>query len=156
MKRILLISAFLSVFSFGCTPTAPTAGAVMSPIKAVGCNIETAVSTGFANAVAAALTCSNVSAVQTSLQTAFGNANLCVAQASVDLAKKAALEAKVSGKPALKGIIGNIACPMAISAAMGYLTATIPAAWGCSASATTSAAAIATALTTACETAVPL
>lgn len=141
MRYLLLISL---VSFIGCTST-PT----LSPIADAGCQIETAVSSGIGTAVASALNCSNASAVQASLQAAFGNANLCAQQAAVSAAQA---QAKAQGiKP--QGVVGNLACPVAVSAALGYLTNAVPSSWGCSSGTTMSA--VSTAVIAACQSAIP-
>lgn len=127
--------------------TAPAPSPVLSPLQDVGCEIESAVTSSFANTIANSFSCKNTSVIQANLQTAFGNANLCPkVTPAMTIAKAQAVHAK--------GIVGNIACPLAISTAIGYLTSQIPTAWGCSAQVT--AASLTSTLTTACEAAVPL
>ena len=148
MKSILTIAT--CVFTLcGCTKTATGS---MTPIQAVGCDIQTLVTSGLAASVATALSCTNQTQIQTDLQSAFGNANLCAAQA-VSTANAAQVKAaKAAAKP--MGIVGNIACPIAINTVIGFLSNSVPTTWGCSASAT--AAALSSALTAACETAIPI
>jgi hypothetical protein len=147
MKKLMLLAAILGILC-SCTSSSPSPGSVISPITAVGCSIETAVTAGAASGIATALNCTSQAAIQTSLQLALGNVNFCSYQPQADAAKLAK-----SSKQPLKGVLGDIACPVFINTAMGYLTNSVPAAWGCAAGA--SASAIAAALTTACETAIP-
>jgi len=126
----------------GCTKTSP----IITPIKDVGCAIESAVTGSISQVVATSLNCTNQAAVQASLQSAFGNANLC---ATASMAKQASLK---SDRP--KGVIGDLACPVAVSAAMGFLSNQVPTTWGCSVGATASA--LSAALVAACEAAIPL
>jgi hypothetical protein len=163
----------LSLFLFSCTKNNP----VLTPIQQAGCAIETAVTTSFSGGVATTLSCTNQAKIKTDLQNAFGNANLCQApvpqptsqpgtaslvKAKIwstvgDVTESDLKEAKGAGlSKALKpqGLVGNIACPIAVSAAMGFLSNIVPSSWGCSTSA--SASALDTTLVTLCETAVPL
>lgn len=142
MKKLLILPLFLFV---GCTKTTTS---TLSPIADAGCVVETAVTSGIAGSVATALTCTSVSAIQTSLQAALGNVNLCK---TATTAQATAASAKVVTS---KGLVGNIACPLAVNTVIGYLTNSIPTAWGCSAGAT--AASLELALTVACEAAIPL
>lgn len=148
MKKLILC---LCVFFTGCTKTATTTS-TLTPIQAVGCDVETAVTASFATGVVKALTCTNEAAVQASLLLAFGNANLCSNQVTAVSAVQ--IKAAVSKAIKPQGVIGNIACPIAVSTALGYLTNSVPVSWGCSASA--SATTLSTALISLCESAIPL
>jgi hypothetical protein len=143
-----IIAIFFLVFSCGCTNNNST----LTPIQQVGCDIETAVTTSFVSGVATALSCSNQAAIQTSLQSAFGNANLCSGPRGLVTASQ--MKAAKAGVMKPDGVIGNLACPIAISAALGFLSNSVPSAWGCSQSA--SASTLATTLTSLCEAAIPL
>lgn len=160
-----------ALFLASCTKSG---GPVLSPIQEAGCAIESAVSGGMASVVSSSLQCSHPDVVAQQLQAAFGNANLCAAPVAapanaamlagqkfskVGDVSAADLDAAKSGmhanavKP--NGIIGNIACPIAINAAIGFLSNAVPAAWGCSGP-NASISGLIGALTAACETAVPL
>ena len=151
MKGLLfscfLVCAGVTVMGSSCSKTATTTTtAVLTPLEDVGCSIETAVTGGMASTVASALTCTNVAAIQASLVTAMGNVNIC--------AKAPAVTVQSKGLVKTQGLIGNIACPIAITTVVGFLTNSIPTTWGCSANATV--AALTTALTAACEAAIPI
>lgn len=154
MKYLVLLCALFTII--GCTSSSGS----LSPIQQVGCDIETAINASFSQAVASALTCSNPGAIQSSLATAFSAANLCMGQVAAATtaqlsSAKAALKAGVKSdavKPL--GVVGNLACPIAVSSALGFLSNAIPASWGCSA--TASASALSATLTTLCEAAVPI
>lgn len=148
MKYLLIALTFLFV---SCTTTQPT----MNPIAAVGCDVETALTTPLAASVAAVFSCTNQSAIQASFQTALGNANFC-AQPGVAGTTTAQIEAaKTAIKDGVnKGIIGSVICPLAINTLVGLATPSIPASWGCSASASSST--LLQALTVACVAVVPL
>jgi len=148
MKRLMVVMAFMFTF-LGCTSSTPTSSGTMSPIQAAGCDVETAILGGASTAVGTALSCTNTSAIQASLTTALGNANLCAAP-GVAAVTGSAIKAKAVGKL----VIGNIACPIAINTIVGFLSNTVPTAWGCSA--TASASSLAATLTTVCEAAVPI
>lgn len=141
----------LAILCLGVMACKSSTSSSISPIQAVGCDIETAVIGAEAGAIATLLTCANQTQISTDLQTALGNANLC-AQPGVAAVSMPQLKAKASAKP--MGIIGNIACPLVINVAIGYATQAVPASWSCTTGA--SAASLAAALTAACETAVPL
>lgn len=169
----LILALISCVFVLSCSKsTSP----VLTPIQDAGCAIETAVSGGLAGAVSTALSCTNPQVVAQQLQSAFGNANLCsapvpapAAQAMVagaqpkyskvgdvsasDLnAAKAGLHANLVKA---QGVVGSVACPIAINAAVGFLSNSVPAAWGCSGPNATISGLV-SALTTACIAAVPL
>lgn len=169
MKLLLVLIS--CVFMFGCKQNP-----VLSPIQDAGCAIETAVSGGLAGAVSGALQCSHPDVVAQQLQSAFGNANLC--QAPVPAPAQAALVAGVAPKfskvgdvsdadlKAAKsglhanmvkpqGVVGSVACPIAINAAVGFLSNSVPAAWGCTGPNATISGLV-SALTAACVAAVPL
>lgn len=134
MKKLILVISFLAIA--GCSSSS------LTPIQTAACDIETAVSNGLASSVASALSCTNTAAIQTSFLTALGNANFCPATSSA--------QSKVS----VKGAVGNIVCPLAVSTILGFLSNSVPSSWGCSAS--TDAGSLSTALTTACEAIVPI
>ena len=148
MKIVLSLLISL-MFVGGCTSSSGS----MTPIQAAGCDVESAILGGAATAIATALSCSSVSSVQSSLTTALGNANLC---SSSQVASVTASSLKAAKSAAVKplGIVGNLACPIAVNTIVGFLSNSIPSAWGCSAS--TDAASLSTALTAACEAAVPI
>lgn len=143
-----LLGVLLVVSLFGCTKTNST----LTPIQQVGCEIESAVSTSFSAGVASAMSCTNQAAIQASLQTAFGNANLCAGPASAVTAAQIKTAKSLAVKP--QGVVGNLACPIAVSSALGFLTNSVPSSWGCSASA--SASTLQSTLVSLCETAIPL
>lgn len=168
MKSLVIIVGCL--MTLGCHP----GGSTVSPIQAAGCDVETAILGGASTAIGTALSCGNVSAIQASLTTALGNANLCatpIPQAPASAASKAA------GSPAYKtigdvplsalkssavksdavrslGIVGNIACPIAINTVIGFLSNSVPAAWSCSSGST--AASLEATLVQVCQIAVPI
>lgn len=175
--KILLIPVLLAFV--GCTSSTTTtpSGGSMSPIQAAGCDVETVLLGGASSAVATALSCSNTTAIQTSFTTALGNANFCATPIPPTTASGSAAKAKTAEPvwttigqipvsalhagtsveaKAVKtmGVVGSIACPIAINTVIGFLTNSVPAAWGCSA--TASAAQLETVLTAACEAAVPI
>lgn len=150
MKMLILILAPLFLFGLTACPKSSTGS--LSPIQQAGCDIETAINASFSTAVAAALTCSNTAAIQASLATAFGAANLCTGQ--VASATTTQLNAAKSAAVKPNGIIGNLACPVAVSSALGFLSNAIPSSWGCSA--TASASALQATLTALCEGAVTI
>jgi hypothetical protein len=157
VKIKMLLICILSLAAFaGCTKSS-SGGGTVTPIQAAGCDIETAILGGASGAISSALSCTNSAAIQASLTTALGNANLCAAPGVAAVSSGQMSAAKASMKSAAAkpmGVIGNIACPIAISTIMGFLSNSIPSAWGCSASA--SAAGVSAALVSVCEAAVPI
>lgn len=151
MKCLAVLSlACLGLFLAGCTSS--NSGTV-TPIQAAGCDVESAILGGAAGAIASALSCTSTSAIQASLTTALGNANLCAAPGVAAISAASMKSAKSAAvKP--QGVIGNLACPIAVNTIVGFLSNSVPSAWGCSASA--SASALAATLTSVCEAAVPL
>lgn len=156
-KCLLILFGFLAIFEMGCTSS--STGSSISPISAAVCDVESAITSAEAVAIASLLTCSNESTIQSSLQTALGNANLCsnasisAATAAQIASAKAAHAVKTAGMPVSKAVIGDLACPIVVNVLIGFGTSSIPTSWGCSASSTASS--FMAALTTACESAVP-
>lgn len=166
----------LVIMIAGCSVFKNSTTGALTPVGGAVCDIESSLANGLAGSVAGTLACSNQAAIVTSLQSALGNVNLCAAPlpapASAALKSLDASGWKTVGdvpasalkKPAsvgLKaeavktmGIVGQIACPIAIDTGIGFLSNSIPAAWGCSASVTVQT--IQSALIAACELAVPI
>lgn len=139
MKLSMSFIAALALVLGACTsPSTPTPAPVPAPVVAVGCQLETSLVTVLASNVATTLTCSNLSAIQTDMQMALGKANLC--------APNEAQKAK------FKGVVGNLACPLAVEAVLGMLASKIPAGWGCAPG--SNPAGLGDTLTAACQKAV--
>ncbi len=115
--------------------------ASLNSVVAAGCNEQTKALTGLSAGIAKSLNCAKPEAISASLTAALGNVNLCK-------------YAVTPGGIVAKGIVGNIVCPVAVSTAIGFLTAAIPPEWECTVSA--DAGGVASALTSICEAAVPL
>lgn len=131
----MFLSVLVMTLTFtGCNSTNDT-----------GCAIETTVTTALSSALATALTCKNASVMQSDIQAALGKANLCAAATTQAQLKSSGI--------VVKGVVGNIVCPLAVSAVSGLISSKIPATWGCTVA---SGSSIATVLTTACEAVVPL
>ncbi len=172
----LLLLIGVGLLGFGCSK-----GSSVSPIAAVGCDIEAAVLGGAAGVIASQLQCSNLSNIQSGLQVALGNLNFCTipvpaapapAPAAALKAANAApqwktlgdvtsaqlssvkAQAQIKGAMKAMGIIGSIACPAFINIAGGYLSNVVPGTWGCSGN--VSASVILQALESACIAAVPI
>jgi hypothetical protein len=152
MKKILFLLTTMA-FLGGCPKTATAPTGTMSPIQTAGCDVETAILGTAASAVASALSCTGSAAIQASLTVALGNANLC-ASPIVSGTTMAALKSEASAKAKPMGVVGNLACPIAINTIVGFLSNSVPTTWGCSA--TSSASALVSVLTAACESAVPI
>lgn len=114
--------------------------AVLQPLASAGCSIENSFIPAATATVAKAFNCSNSAAITASIQSVTGNVALCSTAAGMSAR--------------MRGPIGNLACPLAVNAVMGFLTAPLPPAWGCSVPA--QANSLMTVLTTACEAAVPI
>lgn len=114
-----------------------------STVKPVGCAVEQSAESAISAAVATSLSCTNLSAIQTDITAAIGKLNLCTVN-----------DAACQVKHHLKGPVGDVVCPLAVSGAMGLLANAIPQAWGCSPSASLSG--LASVLTKACTSVVPL
>jgi hypothetical protein len=141
MKLAFLI---LTAFSFtGCSWfKSASVQAALQSVVVTGCNEQTAILKGLSGSVANSLNCTAPDEIQKSLTSAMGNVNLCkyVPQPQ-------------AGMP-MKGIVGNIVCPIAVSTAIGFMTSAIPKEWGCTV--TGAADKVQVALTAICEGAVPL
>lgn len=138
----LFIIMATAIFSFGCKSTAPTGSG-----GAIGCSVETIVTTAAAGAIAAADSCTNVSQIQTDIQAALGSINMCAAAAVQT--QMVSLKKKQGDK--FQGIVGSIVCPLATDAIMSLIGTKTPATWGCSGSASVSSA-----ISAACIAAVPI
>ncbi len=136
MKFLFAAVLMLTMTFVGCNkPSDPT-----GPIAAVGCSVETAITSSLAATIGSTLTCSNLTQVQLDIQGALGKANLC--------AQAVPPPASAQSKQKFKGIVGGLVCPLAIDAVLGLVVSKVPASWGCSPSASTTG--LATALGAAC------
>lgn len=117
---ILLVAA---LFLMSCTSVEP-----------VVCAVETSAASALSNQIASALTCTNTAAIQSDILASLGKANVC--------------STTVASFKSLKGPIGDIVCPIAVTAVLGLVSDKVPSSWGCSA---TSTSTLGTLLTTACE-----
>lgn len=173
MKRILILAGAL-MLAVGCKTSSTSTNPVLTAIESAGCDVESAVTGAIGTAVVSACKGTGTAAAcGAAFQTSLGNVNFCAiplpATASVALLANPAVWKKLGDIPAsaLKstggvkpqnmspmGLVGNIACPIGINTSMGYLTAQIPLACGCTISLTASQ--IDSDLTTACEAAVPI
>lgn len=146
---------------------------VLVALDSAGCDVEAAITGGIGQSIVSACKGTGTAAAcSAAYQTALGNVNLCSVQVSsaaalvagvksfkkigdvtaADLSKaKGSVKAQVA-KP--MGLVGSIACPIAVNTIMGYLTAQIPLACGCTVSLTASQADVD--LVNACQIAVPL
>lgn len=171
MRYLLLVLLVLA----GCKSNQPSP--IIQPIKDMACAVEKSVAGGIAQAVASSLTCAHSDVMQADLQAAFGNANMCAAPVPVPApapgvasAMAAPMWKTIGDVPgdALKpkdgmkaqdvkpmGIIGSIACPIAVNSAIGFLSNSLPEKWGCTGP-NASFAALISAATAACLAAVPI
>ena len=140
MKGLALGLVCLTMSGCGWFQSASVQAALKNAEVSV-CNQETAALTSISQSIAKTLTCSNVAQIQTDLTAVLGNVNVCKW-----------LPAPSTGLK-LTGPIANLFCPIASSAAVGFLTQSIPSKWGCTA--TAEASAMQAALTSICET-IPL
>ncbi len=117
------ISLFAFLFLMGCSSQQ-----VKEPI----CNLQKSIAATVADTVASALACSNKEQISADIMSKLGKANLCAASAT--------------------GVIGDVACPVAINALSEYLRGEIPASWSCTVDDTSGLAKL---LLEACKGAVP-
>jgi hypothetical protein len=103
--------------------------------KDVGCSVETEAAQALSQAIAKGLACANIAQIQSDLLSVLGPVDLC------------------STTSKFKGPIGNVACPLAVSAAMNLLNKAVPSSWGCMINNTDG---LSQTLTSACEVAVPI
>lgn len=166
MKFWILLLSFLVLNA--CTQK-PDPGAILKPIQDAGCAVESAITGGFGSEVVSACAGTDAIACGQAFQSALGNVNLCQTplpqQPPQVAASPAPVWKKIGDVPAdalksdkLKavpmGIVGAIACPIAVNTVLGLLTAQIPPACGCKQS--LSASQMGSALLSACVAAVPL
>lgn len=140
----------------------------MTALNSAGCDVESAITSTIGGAVLSACQGSGTAAAcGAAFQTSLGNVNLCAAGIPAASLSKDAKWTKVGdvtagdlsqgkGKAKLStmGVVGAIACPIAVNTIMGYLTSQIPLACGCTVSLTASQAD--QAIVAACEAAVPI
>lgn len=143
MKLFLLFLISLGVLTLsGCAFFQSKIAPALAPLESAGCAIETGLSGSGATAIATALTCTNQAAIQASLLVALGNANLCK------------LVVPPAGAVKTQGLVGSLACPIAVNTIIGFLTNSVPTTWGCAQGASVSALVLS--LTAACEASVPI
>lgn len=121
MKTGIILA--ISLFLMSCTTVTP-----------VVCAVETSAASAISTQVASALTCTNTAAITADVLSALGKANLC--------------STPVSSSKTLKGPIGDLVCPIAVTAVLGLVAGKVPASWGCSGASTSN---LGTILTNACE-----
>lgn len=109
LSFVAVIAATLSLTACPSTPTTPGAPPSPSPVAPVVCSLEQSLSGGLAKAAGDYLNCqpAGVALLQADLLTSIGKVNLC---------------ATLTAKRSMKGPIGNLLCPMAVSAAQSVLT----------------------------------
>ncbi len=169
MKFLIMSLAIL--FLGACTKSGPSP--ILQPIADAGCAVESAITGGFGAEVVSACAGTDAAACGAAFQTALGNVNLC--QAPIPAPPAGTLKAadapewkrvgdvtfdqlkgkaKASAAVMPQGIIGAIACPMAVQTVLGLLTASIPTACGCTKN--LNAGQMGSALIAACVAAVPI
>jgi hypothetical protein len=141
------VLAGCSLFSGSSPPPAPVA--------ALGCAVETSVESGFAVQIGASLSCTNLSQIQADIVAKIGSLNLCAKVAPAQPAVPAVSAAKAEPIP-LKGMVGDIVCPLAVNAAMGIGEGKIPASWGCSPASSAPLSSLQSVLTAACAAVVKI
>jgi len=145
---------------------------ILQPVESLGCGVESAITEGFGSEVVSQCGGTDPAACGQAFQAALGNVNLCAAPLPAPPAQLT--QSFVSGwkkvgdvpKEALKssgmkaqafttqGIVGSIACPIAINTVLGLLTGVIPKACGCTKN--LSASQLGDALGAACVATVPI
>lgn len=141
MRLIFSLLVLTSTFLISCTTTQPA-----NPIQVVGCAVESSLNTAFSASIATVLNCTNQAAISSSIATKLSAINIC-ATASVQSQVK-----ELQGKGKMKGIVGDLVCPIGINAINSIVNGAVPAAWGCSVS---SADGVSAALAAVCAAAVP-
>ena len=113
MRLLMIVMAILSMCALtGCTKSG-TQGAV--------CQLEQGVATGLSTVVASTLSCSNTSQIQTDILGALGKANFCTQTTTTS--------SFFHHEQKLKGPIGDIVCPTAVSSVMALLQNKVPTSW---------------------------
>ena len=156
MKNVLFVALAAIIFALaGCKSSSP--GPVLNPVTAAVCDVESTITSATGALIVSQCSGTDAVACGAAIQSALGNANLCAAPgvSGISSAQIAQFQAdKAAGKSPVKGVVGNLACPLAESAVMGFLTAAIPSACGCTKS--IDAGSIGGLLVSACEAAIPL
>lgn len=137
MRNIIFMAIGLLMLA-GCTNSTPP-----PIITTVVCQAQTDVVNVSAQAIATALTCSNLPAIQASLTTLVAGDNVC---------PKVAEAKKTPGN--LKGTIGNALCPGVVAGIVSKIGSLPDAAWGCTGAAVS--ASITTLLLPLCESAITI
>lgn len=150
MRFLVLILGLMLGLSACKSASAPP---VLTAVESAVCDVESSITGVFGSQIVTACggPTSAAAACGAAFQTALGNANLCSAPvAAVTVSQIATAKAKF----APKGVIGSVACPLAIGAVFGVLSTQIPSACGCTQS--LSASSLDSLLVSACEAAVPI
>lgn len=167
MKYVMLVA--LVVFSFGCK--SPAVQAILQPLAAGGCAVETAMTQNFGQQIVRLCQGTDAVACGKSVLVGLGNVNLCnmavptttvsaltshpewkkVGDIPASALKGAQGKAIVSAVQTM-GVIGSLVCPIGVGVGMGLLSAQIPVSCGCTTN--LSASALDDAFVAACELAV--
>lgn len=131
--RILLVLLFL----VGCTQRPG-----LTPVESASCDFKDNLSTGVSVALTSLLNCTKSDVIKQDVRKVFGNVELCSAVP------------KASKK--FKGPLANLACPLAVSSVVGFLSNQIPSTWECSPKDAVAVQALSGIVVTACEAAIPL
>ncbi len=169
----LLCLIVLSLGMGACKSTSSnsTVAAILTPLKALGCSVETAVAGDAANVLVTQCG-APLAMAQACIMGVIGNANLCsvTLPASVqsvrllsgaawktigDIPASALKSGTVTAQGVhVEGVIGNLACPLVTQFMLGYASGAIPVSCGCTTSLTQSA--FAAAISAGCMSIVPV
>ncbi len=161
---LVVITLLLYPFATGCSwlqKAPPAVQAILTPLQSAGCGVETAITGAMGAAVVSDCAGTDAVACGQGFEVALGNVNLCstplpsgfaTTWKTVGDVPADALKVKnIAGK---MGVVGNVACPIAIDAALGLLTGQVPKACGCTKN--LSAGQMGTTMISVCEMAVPI
>jgi hypothetical protein len=166
------MKAFITLAIFGLILSACKSSPVLNPVQSAVCDVESTITSATGSLIVSQCAGTDAVSCGNAIQTALGNANLCalplptgvvtgltatpkltvgsITQAQIDAAKKS------MGLKTLApmGVVGNMVCPLAETDVLGFLTAEIPVACGCTKN--IDAGGIGALLVSACEVAIPL
>ena len=181
MNKLFLLLSIALILGTGCKTSSPGNPSTISPIKDIGCAVETTISGQFGSTLAGATGAADPVACGAAIQLYFGNFNLCTtpipapspASLAVNSLGDATMRVKAMGAwktigditkgdlqsvrvadVATSGIVGSIVCPLADALAIGALSSQIPPA--CQGPKSLSAGAVNQMLIAACIAVIPI
>lgn len=155
MKKFLVLCMCLGAIACtkSTTSTTSTTSPILQTVTTAICDVANTVATDAGQAIVTA--CAGTGTAQacgTALVPAIMNGGMCANAQVAQMTTAMIVQNKAQGVRPL-GVVGNIACPIAIPSIMGFLTSEIPAACGCTQS--IGASGFNAALISGCEEAVP-